>query len=347
MVILSIANQGWNLCVRSFGSFRSFGILHQQGKDLGVRRQKPGCPGRGASGRGIGKLFRECVQLTRRGSPWGRCNRGTWKPHTRQRARSSRPRSGPALTPPSASCRCRSSTRPGEKATAHHLPTPANPSLHCRWCRPLQTERTLDRGGTAVLGTPGHSRPFHCHVRASTGLSPPTLTRPRGELALSEWGAGVTETGRPVPTLEKLAAFSEKEPRLEHNETQEGALLKKRKGNIQEGLGARWASWARRESRRGLGPWWGDLRQKRTQQWGSRRHSSLHSLQGAQYGGPTIYAGKNMIRKDTRTPMFLAALFTVVGTWKQPKCPLTGEWIKKMWWYIYTMEYYSAIKRIK
>ena len=42
--------------------------------------------------------------------------------------------------------------------------------------------------------------------------------------------------------------------------------------------------------------------------------------------------------------MFIAALFTTAKTWKQPKCPLTGEWIKKMW-YIYTMEYYSAIKK--
>ena len=42
--------------------------------------------------------------------------------------------------------------------------------------------------------------------------------------------------------------------------------------------------------------------------------------------------------------MFRAALFTIAKTWKQPKCPSTDEWIKKMW-YIYTMEYYSAIKR--
>ena len=41
--------------------------------------------------------------------------------------------------------------------------------------------------------------------------------------------------------------------------------------------------------------------------------------------------------------MFIAALFTIARSWKQPKCPLTGEW-KKMW-YIYTIEYYSAIKR--
>ena len=44
--------------------------------------------------------------------------------------------------------------------------------------------------------------------------------------------------------------------------------------------------------------------------------------------------------------MFIAALFTIARSWKQPKCPLADEWIKKMW-YIYTMEYYSAIKRNK
>ena len=42
--------------------------------------------------------------------------------------------------------------------------------------------------------------------------------------------------------------------------------------------------------------------------------------------------------------MFTAALFTIARTWKQPKCPSTDEWIKKMW-RIYTVEYYSAIKR--
>ena len=51
-----------------------------------------------------------------------------------------------------------------------------------------------------------------------------------------------------------------------------------------------------------------------------------------------------MTRKDTCTPVFIAALFTIAKTWKQPTCPLTEEWIKKMW-YVHTMEYYSAIKR--
>ena len=45
-----------------------------------------------------------------------------------------------------------------------------------------------------------------------------------------------------------------------------------------------------------------------------------------------------------KTHVFSAVLFIVARTWNQPRCPLTGEWIKKLW-YIYTMEYYSAIKR--
>ena len=57
-----------------------------------------------------------------------------------------------------------------------------------------------------------------------------------------------------------------------------------------------------------------------------------------------IYSEKTVIQKDTCTPMSIAALFTIARTWKQAKCPSTDEWIKKTW-YIYIMEYYSAIKR--
>ena len=60
----------------------------------------------------------------------------------------------------------------------------------------------------------------------------------------------------------------------------------------------------------------------------------------------SIYLDKTFLEKDTCTHMFIAALFTTAKTWKQPKCPLTDEWIKKMQ-YIYTVEYYSAIKRTK
>ena len=57
-----------------------------------------------------------------------------------------------------------------------------------------------------------------------------------------------------------------------------------------------------------------------------------------------MYPEETEIEKDTCIPLFIAALFTIVRTWKQPRCPSTDEWIKKLW-YIYTMECYSAIKR--
>ena len=57
-----------------------------------------------------------------------------------------------------------------------------------------------------------------------------------------------------------------------------------------------------------------------------------------------IYPEKTIIQKESCTTMFIAALFTIARTWKQPNCASTDEWIRKMW-HIYTMEYYSAIKR--
>ena len=57
-----------------------------------------------------------------------------------------------------------------------------------------------------------------------------------------------------------------------------------------------------------------------------------------------IYPDETKIEKDTCIPLFIAVLFIIAGTWKQPRCPLTDEWIKKLW-YIYTMEYYSVINR--
>ena len=57
-----------------------------------------------------------------------------------------------------------------------------------------------------------------------------------------------------------------------------------------------------------------------------------------------IYTKKNRIERDTCTPVSISALFTIARTWKQPRCPLADEWIRKLW-YIYTIEYYSAIKK--
>ena len=56
-----------------------------------------------------------------------------------------------------------------------------------------------------------------------------------------------------------------------------------------------------------------------------------------------IYPEKSIIQKEVCTLMFTAALFTIARTWKQPRCPSTEEWIKMR--YVYTMEYYSAMKR--
>ena len=57
-----------------------------------------------------------------------------------------------------------------------------------------------------------------------------------------------------------------------------------------------------------------------------------------------IHTEETRRERDMCTPMFIAALFVIARTWKQPRCPSTDEWIRKLW-YIYTMEYYSAIKK--
>ena len=56
-----------------------------------------------------------------------------------------------------------------------------------------------------------------------------------------------------------------------------------------------------------------------------------------------IYPEETKIEKDTGTPLLIAALFIIARAWKQPRCPLIDEWIKKLW-YMYTMEYHSVIK---
>ena len=57
-----------------------------------------------------------------------------------------------------------------------------------------------------------------------------------------------------------------------------------------------------------------------------------------------IHTKETRIERDTCSPMFIAALFTIARTWKKPRCPSGDEWIIKQW-YIYKMEYYSAIKK--
>ena len=56
------------------------------------------------------------------------------------------------------------------------------------------------------------------------------------------------------------------------------------------------------------------------------------------------YTPRKPAERDTCTPVFITALFIIARTWKQPRCPSADEWIRKLW-YIYTMGYYSAIKK--
>ena len=57
-----------------------------------------------------------------------------------------------------------------------------------------------------------------------------------------------------------------------------------------------------------------------------------------------IHTEETRTERDTCTPVFITALLTIARTWKQPRCLSADEWIRKLW-YIYTMEYYSAIKK--
>ena len=57
-----------------------------------------------------------------------------------------------------------------------------------------------------------------------------------------------------------------------------------------------------------------------------------------------MHSKETRTEKDIWTPVFIAALFTIARTWRQPRCPPADQWIRKLW-YIYTMEYYSVIKR--
>ena len=57
-----------------------------------------------------------------------------------------------------------------------------------------------------------------------------------------------------------------------------------------------------------------------------------------------IYLEKTVIERDTYTPEFIKALITIARTWKQPRSPLTDEWVKRLW-YMHTMKYYSSIER--
>ena len=61
-------------------------------------------------------------------------------------------------------------------------------------------------------------------------------------------------------------------------------------------------------------------------------------------GFPFLHTKERRTERDTCTPMFITALYIIARTWKQPRCPSADEWLRKLW-YVYTMEYYSGIKK--
>ena len=77
--------------------------------------------------------------------------------------------------------------------------------------------------------------------------------------------------------------------------------------------------------------------------WGFLKKLGINLPYGPATPQLGMYHTKIIIEKDTCTPVFTAALFTIARTWEQPRCPSTDEWTKKIR-YIYTMEYYSATK---
>ena len=141
-------------------------------------------------------------------------------------------------------------------------------------------------------------------------------------------------------------------------------LLKKCKSKVQWGITSHWSKWLSskclqiintRESREKgtLLYCWGNVNW--CSHYGKQCGDSLKILKiGLPYDLAIlllgIYLEKTLIQKDTCILVFIAALFTIAKTWKQPKCPSTDEWIKKMWclcWIQLNIEYYSVIKRIK
>ena len=103
---------------------------------------------------------------------------------------------------------------------------------------------------------------------------------------------------------------------------------------------------------------WREVRERGKERWKKDKSTGQAEREGGQLGSPVhhqikilqpipllgIHTEKTRVERDTCTPVFIAALFTIARTWKQPRCPSADEWIRRLW-YMYTLEYYSAIKK--
>ena len=138
------------------------------------------------------------------------------------------------------------------------------------------------------------------------------------------------------------------------------SLLEKCKSKLQWDITSHWSQWPSSKNLQTINAREGMKKREPSCTIGGNANWDSHY--GRQHGDPFKKLGmklryapnnpttghipeKTRIANDTYIPMFIAALFTIARTWKQPRCPLIDEWIKKLW-HIYTMEFYSARKRI-
>ena len=142
-------------------------------------------------------------------------------------------------------------------------------------------------------------------------------------------------------------------------DVQHHSLLEKLKSKPQWNITSHWSEWPSSKSLQTINA--GECVEKRELSCTVGGNVNWYNHYGRRYGDSLkklgikppydpatpllrIYLEETSTEKYTCIPLFIAALFAIARTWKQPGCPSTDEWIKKLW-YIYTMEYYSAIKR--
>ena len=154
-----------------------------------------------------------------------------------------------------------------------------------------------------------------------------------------------------------MADKHEKMLNITYYSVQFSSLLEKCKSKLQWDITSQWSEWPSSKSLQTINA--GEDVKKRERFCTVGGNVNWYSHYGRWYGDSLtlgikppydpaisllgIYPEETKIERDTCIPLFIAALFTIAQTWKQPRCPSTDEWVKKLW-YIYTMEYYSAIK---
>ena len=152
--------------------------------------------------------------------------------------------------------------------------------------------------------------------------------------------------------------FSKEDTQMANKHMKRSSASLKCKSKAQWGISSQWSEWPPSKSLQAINA--GEGAEKREPSHTVGENANWESHYGEQCGdslktgnrtaiGPSnpllgMHTEETRTERDTCTPVFIAALFTTARTWRQPKCPLADKWIRRLW-YIYTMEYYSAIKR--